>query len=162
MLCVRTSTRAIGKAVSLGRVGVVDSCFIARSPYSSSQAFGTVRQIGWYSSVLSSTGSVCRGNRAAAARYQVLLRTDRPVASRSLATTSPQKGDDEIILYKRQPVADKNSTSGNSPATSSYTLLRTGIGFSSFHTMYWLWYVTDFIPAVNASPMEQLHVDPML
>mmetsp|Transcript_22002 Transcript_22002/g.61191 ORF Transcript_22002/g.61191 Transcript_22002/m.61191 type:complete len:244 (+) Transcript_22002:117-848(+) len=32
---------------------------------------------------------------------------------------------------------------------------------SSMNSMYWLWYVFDFIPAVNASPIEDLHVDPI-
>jgi hypothetical protein len=47
-------------------------------------------------------------------------------------------------------------------STDNYLLLRTGVGFSSFHSLYWLWYVTDFIPTVNASPMSELHIDPTL
>jgi hypothetical protein len=47
-------------------------------------------------------------------------------------------------------------------STDNYLLLRTGVGFSSFHSLYWLWYVTDFIPAVNASPVSELHIDPTL
>ena len=27
--------------------------------------------------------------------------------------------------------------------------------------MYWVWYVTDFVPAVNASPIESFHIDPI-
>lgn len=38
----------------------------------------------------------------------------------------------------------------------------TGIGFSCFHTAYWIWYVTSFIPHVNATPNEFLHIDPTL
>ena len=36
------------------------------------------------------------------------------------------------------------------------------LGLSSFHTLYWLWYVIDFIPTVNASPQEYLHIDPVV
>jgi len=32
---------------------------------------------------------------------------------------------------------------------------------SSLNSAYWLWYVFDFIPAVNASPIEELHADPI-
>jgi len=52
-----------------------------------------------------------------------------------------------VLLFRRDP---------------DFTLMRTGIGLSSFHTAYWLWYITDFIPLVNASPMEELHIDPTL
>ena len=31
---------------------------------------------------------------------------------------------------------------------------------ASFHTLYWGWYVVDFIPAVNASSASDIHVDP--
>lgn len=57
------------------------------------------------------------------------------------------KGDGAVVLFRRNP---------------ELTLLRTGVGFSSFHTCYWLWYVTEFIPLVNSSPAEQLHIDPTL
>jgi len=40
--------------------------------------------------------------------------------------------------------------------------MRSGIAFSSFQTAYWLYYNTVFVPTVNASPMEQLHIDPTL
>ena len=30
------------------------------------------------------------------------------------------------------------------------------------NTTYWLWYALDFIPAVNASPLEDLHIDPAI
>ena len=36
------------------------------------------------------------------------------------------------------------------------------LGLSSFHTLYWTWYVIDFIPMVNASPQEHLHIDPVV
>jgi len=34
------------------------------------------------------------------------------------------------------------------------------LSFSTLHFGYWIWYVLDFTPAVNASQMEQLYVDP--
>jgi hypothetical protein len=54
----------------------------------------------------------------------------------------------EIVLYDRGP--GRNA------------LARSGLGFSSFHTAYWLWYSADFIPTVNAAAMHDLHIDPML
>lgn len=37
---------------------------------------------------------------------------------------------------------------------------RLALGLSALNTTYWLWYTLDFIPAVNASLMENLHIDP--
>jgi hypothetical protein len=34
------------------------------------------------------------------------------------------------------------------------------MAMASFHTLYWGWYVVDFIPAVNASAASGIHVDP--
>ena len=39
---------------------------------------------------------------------------------------------------------------------------RAAFGVSFLNTCYWLWYSLDFIPAVNASPVEDLHIDPMI
>jgi hypothetical protein len=36
------------------------------------------------------------------------------------------------------------------------------LGLASFHTLYWSWYVFDFIPAVNQSPLQNLHIDPVV
>lgn len=36
------------------------------------------------------------------------------------------------------------------------------LGLASFHTLYWSWYVVDFMPAVNQSPLEHLHIDPVV
>jgi hypothetical protein len=36
------------------------------------------------------------------------------------------------------------------------------LGLSSFHTLYWGWYAIDFIPSVNASPLEAMHIDPVV
>jgi hypothetical protein len=63
----------------------------------------------------------------------------------ALSTTS---ADPEIVLYERGPGRNR--------------LARSGLGFSSFHTAYWLWYSADFIPTVNAAAMHDLHIDPML
>jgi hypothetical protein len=80
----------------------------------------------------------------------------RPLSSsyttRSTATATTLVEDDaeqpEIVLYQRGP--GRNA------------LPRSGLGFSSFHTAYWIWYSADFIPTVNASEMHNLHIDPML
>lgn len=39
---------------------------------------------------------------------------------------------------------------------------RVAFGMSFVNTLYWLWYAIDFIPAVNASPIESLHIDPIV
>jgi hypothetical protein len=78
----------------------------------------------------------------------------RPFSSwRATTATSDDGGistsaDPEIVLYERGP--GRNA------------LARSGLGFSSFHTAYWLWYTADFIPTVNAAEMHNLHIDPML
>ncbi|GAX22017.1 hypothetical protein FisN_6Hh264 [Fistulifera solaris] len=63
-------------------------------------------------------------------------------------SSSPRKDEEELLLFER----------GN----EQFTLIRTGLGFSSFHTAYWIWYTTDFVPAVNAANIPELYVDPML
>jgi hypothetical protein len=52
------------------------------------------------------------------------------------------------ILYERN--AERN------------TIPRAALGVSVFNTTYWTWYVWDFIPAVNASPIETLHINPTI
>lgn len=37
---------------------------------------------------------------------------------------------------------------------------RAALGMSSFNLLYWLWYVIDFVPAVNQSPLQDLHIEP--
>jgi hypothetical protein len=56
------------------------------------------------------------------------------------------KEDDYMVLYQRN--SDRN------------TIPRAAFGVSLFNTIYWTWYSLDFIPAVNASPIEDLHIDP--
>jgi hypothetical protein len=41
-------------------------------------------------------------------------------------------------------------------------LPRAAVGISTVNTTYWLWYALDFIPAVNATPMQHLHIDPKI
>lgn len=73
-------------------------------------------------------------------------------ALRTLSTAIPPtngKAEDEgLVLFER--------------GSENYTIMRSGLGVSCLHTAYWIWYTTDFIPLVNASPMEDLHIDPML
>lgn len=76
----------------------------------------------------------------------------RPLSSWRATTPTLEEdsgsADPEIVLYERGP--GRNA------------LARSGLGFSSFHTAYWLWYTADFIPTVNAAEMHDLHIDPML
>jgi hypothetical protein len=78
----------------------------------------------------------------------------RPLSSWRATTANSDDGgisasvDPEIVLYERGP--GRNA------------LARSGLGFSSFHTAYWVWYSADFIPTVNAAEMHDLHIDPML
>lgn len=80
---------------------------------------------------------------------RILLRcvSSAPEANESLdddETVGP-----ELLLYQRKP--SNNATQ---------RLMQSGLFVSTFHTGYWIWYVTDFLPLVNASPMEQLHIHP--
>ena len=60
------------------------------------------------------------------------------------ATSNNQK--DDVIFYERKPAYNK--------------LPQGALGVSVANTVYWTWYTFDFIPTVNASPIEALHVDP--
>lgn len=40
-------------------------------------------------------------------------------------------------------------------------LPRTSFLVSSLNSIYWIWYVVDFVPAVNASPIDSFHIDPI-
>ena len=62
--------------------------------------------------------------------------------------------DDEIILYVRDEE--------HPDAIQNTIFMKAGFAFSSFHTLYWVWYTFDFIPHVNKAAMEVLHVDPMI
>jgi hypothetical protein len=63
-----------------------------------------------------------------------------------------KKDDDEnsndcntSILYQRDPNRD--------------IMPRASFFVSSLNSIYWVWYVADFIPAVNASPIDDLHIN---
>jgi len=66
----------------------------------------------------------------------------------NLHSFSTKSDEPEVVLYER--------------GTGRDTIARSGLGFSTVHVMYWIWYSVDFVPAVNASPMEDLHIDPMI
>ena len=69
-----------------------------------------------------------------------------------------------------------NSNSSNSKTNNNTALIlyqrdisfrrsfrpRAMLSMASFHTAYWVWYVADFIPAVNASSNADVHVDPSI
>jgi hypothetical protein len=82
------------------------------------------------------------------------IRNNLFCGSRRCQSTAAAESEDgpkpreEIVLYQR--------------ARGRESLVRSGLAFSSFHSAYWLWYNTFFIPAVNQAPMESLHVDPMI
>ena len=74
--------------------------------------------------------------------------------SRKLSSGVPSKEradrkeeDDSVrLLYKRDE--ERNA------------LPKTSFVVSSLNSIYWIWYVLDFVPAINASPIESFHVDP--
>jgi hypothetical protein len=79
---------------------------------------------------------------AAQLRRPLLLKT----ALRCMS--SPTKDDSSIVvLYQR--------------AKNRAMIMRTTLFMSTFNSVYWVWYNVDFIPAINASRVEALHVDPV-
>jgi hypothetical protein len=58
------------------------------------------------------------------------------------------KLDNKILIYQRESERNK--------------VPRAAFGFSVANTTYWLWYALDFIPAVNTSPITDLHIDPAI
>jgi hypothetical protein len=54
----------------------------------------------------------------------------------------------DILLYERNPQA--------------IMAPRFGLAVAYCHTLYWVWYTVDFVPTVNASPIIDFHVNPML
>jgi hypothetical protein len=80
-----------------------------------------------------------------------IISTTSSSANSNSNSNNNSKDDDEndaIILYDRGPGRLKT--------------MRMGFGFSCFNTMYWLWYSTYFVPTVNASPIAEIAIDPML
>ena len=72
----------------------------------------------------------------------------RKSTTRHMSTLENSNGDRNVlVLYER------NSTERNK-------IPRAAIGVSFFNTTYWSWYCWDFIPAVNASPIESMHINP--
>ena len=53
-----------------------------------------------------------------------------------------------VLLYERNPEANK--------------LPRGGLALTYLSSIYWTWYAVDFIPTVNASPIESLHIEPWI
>jgi hypothetical protein len=58
-----------------------------------------------------------------------------------------QNNDNVRLLYQRDP--NRN------------TIVKASFLMSSLNSIYWLWYVVDFVPAVNASPIDNFHIDPI-
>lgn len=83
-----------------------------------------------------------------AQRYRLLLAwSPRAPHFRTFASDSSTSNEDTaIILYERN--AERNM------------IPRVAFGMSMLNTAYWLWYALDFIPAVNASPYPDMHIDP--
>jgi hypothetical protein len=59
-----------------------------------------------------------------------------------------KSSNDHVTLYERNPQA--------------IIAPRFGLGVAYCHTLYWVWYTLDFVPTVNASPIIEFHVNPML
>lgn len=72
----------------------------------------------------------------------------RNFSSNKSIKNSNDDNDDMIVLYERNTERNK--------------LPRAAFGFSIVNTTYWLWYALDFIPTVNSSPIDDLHIDPMI
>ena len=86
-----------------------------------------------------------RINRKACYRYLSTTTTVAKPKSSQPESKSPPRGD-FLKLYERSTERNK--------------IPRAALGVSLFNTIYWTWYSFDFIPAVNASAMESIHVDP--
>jgi len=71
-------------------------------------------------------------------------------ASTSTTTTTTAASTEEepeVVLFERK-------------TNPSMRLMRSGLALSTFHTGYWIWYITDFVPMVNQAGMQELHIDP--
>lgn len=71
-------------------------------------------------------------------------------------TTAPTKrssfvvdDEPEVLLFKRH-------------ANASLALMRSGLALTTFHSLYWIWYVNEFIPLVNQAAMQELHINPAI
>ena len=77
-------------------------------------------------------------------------------------------------LYRRQlsSLVPPNENADGKTDDGNLTLLyqrdeernalpKTSFLVSSLNSMYWVWYVADFVPVVNASSVESFHIDPI-
>jgi hypothetical protein len=71
------------------------------------------------------------------------------VYSRYLSSSVDSKESNEVIIYER-------------PVTRNNLILKSSMFIATFHTGYWIWYIADFIPLVNASDIPDLHIDPIM
>ena len=73
-----------------------------------------------------------------------------PLRSREDFSNNNNYNNDDTIL----PLYQRNK--------DRITMPRAALGLSAMNTAYWLWYTLDFIPAVNHSSVENLHIDPRI
>lgn len=89
-----------------------------------------------------SNSSIKHGQKAA------FSTSSQPVSKKQQKDSKDNNKESIQWLYKRTP--------------NDMTKPRVILGVASFHTIYWSWYCLDFMPAVNASPIENLHIDPVV
>eukprot|EP00978_Attheya_sp_CCMP212_P024773 scaffold78480_cov60-Attheya_sp.AAC.1 len=99
-------------------------------------------------STSSSTGSDASTNGTAHSTA-----VDSMTTGNTASTSESENGDtttntkrDYVVLYKKNP--------------SRLWFPRSLLIGTSLHSVYWWWYVFDFTPAVNSSPMTSIHVLP--
>lgn len=93
----------------------------------------------------------CASSKMIWSRYMLTRaqREHKNFSSASSGNSDPAAVDRKVLaLYRRDP--------------DRIMLPRAAFGISIFNTTYWTWYSFDFIPAVNASPVEDLHIDPSI
>ena len=78
----------------------------------------------------------------------------RPTTAYQSLSTKNEKHNDETEQAREELLFERGR--------ENFFLMRSGLGFSCFNTAYWLWYTAEFIPLVNASPIENLHINPAL
>lgn len=89
-------------------------------------------------------------------QFRIVRKRLPTIISQQLSSLAPTKDnntdkkdndDNTTLLYQRN--SNRNA------------LPRASFLVSSLNSIYWVWYVIDFVPAVNASPIEDLHIDPI-
>lgn len=78
-------------------------------------------------------------------RLHCRLQLSRNFAKASSAS-SKKNASEEVLIYQRE--------------NNRATFPRAVLALSTFNSTYWVWYTFDFIPSVNHSPLDQIHVDP--